>query len=393
MADINLLPEELRKKEQKEIETVRKKPRVLKIKTTTPPKLKPRKEPKKPKKPFWKNLFAKKTKVSSLPAAELPLQSTAGLGLAKEIKKKEGKRKLKLSKAKGKPALPDIDLLKKGLATGEESKPKPVVSEPKVPQPEVKPEIKLPEKSAVKKELTKSKTKKEKIKLSRKKFNLFSFLKFFFVFKTKKKPLVKKPEKPRLKAIKPELIPAELAKYPELELPKRFFILGLAVFLTLLLIAVVYLGIAWHQLRVIRQVQLVQTEIKSLNNQIALYEKNKSEIQDLQNQLRLIKDLLENHVHWTKFFEFLEQYTIDDVYYTNFVAGQGGGIVLSAVGKDYQSIARQLKAFQQAPGLLESVAVNSASLQLGEEEKVVGVNFSIDLTLNPEIFIIPFAKD
>ena len=109
---------------------------------------------------------------------------------------------------------------------------------------------------------------------------------------------------------------------------------------------------------------------------------------EMQKYLGIIQQLLDNHLYWTKFFTFLEKYTISDVYYANFSMAGTEKLVISAVGKDYESVAKQLVNFQKAPDFIKNVSINNASAVINYEKgKYEGVDFNIDLEFMPEIFL------
>ncbi len=185
------------------------------------------------------------------------------------------------------------------------------------------------------------------------------------------------------------LIPKELAGQEQFELPKKLFLSGLVVFIAILIVGGAYLGFTWYQLKINREIGALKTEIKTIEDQIAEQEKSKLAAIDLQQRLNLIKDLLNKHVYWTKFFEQLEKYTIDEVYYANFSMAGTEKVTLAAVGKDYESVAKQLVAFQQAKDFITQVDINSASAEVNEEGGYNRVSFNIDLVFLPEVFYKP----
>ena len=128
-----------------------------------------------------------------------------------------------------------------------------------------------------------------------------------------------------------------------------------------------------------------QTEIQSISDleeQILKYKTVNEEIDELGKEIRLVHSVLNLHFYWTNFFELLEEYTVEEVYYTGFTAGSGGGLSLQAVGEDFDSVARQLKLLQQ-PAAMEFVwFVDVSSAALIDN----GVSFNMTLGLNPFLF-------
>lgn len=410
MGNINLLPEELREKERKELEAVKKKPKVIKIEMTSPPpEFKP-KPLKKPRPSLLSRLFAQKITPPKPISAPPPAKAAKPpeLKITRPTKKFFHIPRFEKPKAEAKPELPP-----EKFAFEKREEPEiistPPLSKPAAVEAEEKKLITPQEKVIEIKE--KMPTLKKKMK-----FDLFSWLKFR-ISKGKKKEKIKeevkkekvkekvptlaeeklKLAKERIEEIEEEkkaglwvnLIPKELAKEQELALPKNLLISGLIIFLFILLIGVVYLGITWYQIGINNQIQQLENEIKDINEKIAGYETVKLAALDLQKRLKLIRGLLDKHIYWTAFFDKLEKYTIKEVYYTDFSMAGTEKLVLSAVGKDYQSVAKQLVVFQQADDFVAKVEIDSASAEVDKKGNYVQVNFNINLTFLPDIFLKP----
>ncbi|MBI3290686.1 hypothetical protein HYZ76_00220 [Candidatus Falkowbacteria bacterium] len=186
------------------------------------------------------------------------------------------------------------------------------------------------------------------------------------------------------------LIPQDLIKYPETMLPKVLWRFSGIIFSAILIVTAIYFGILWYQFNITRQIAVLENEIKSLDIKIAGYEEDRLEALDLQKRLQLIRELLDKHIYWTQFFSLLERHTISDVYYTNFSMAGRDKLVISAVGKDYKSVAQQLVAFQEAGDFVKSVRIDSAAADVNPEAGgYAGVKFNINLEFLPNIFLKP----
>jgi len=159
--EINLLPDELREKEEKELRAVRKKPRVVKIEMSKPSKEKTKPPLKTSRPSLLSRLFARKVK----PAEPMPAEpgTTATKPDIPETKRITEKV-LHIPKVKGAPAKPSFGLLADEIIVGEEEAP---AAEELKPEEKVKAakEIKLPpQKEKVEMEITKPKKEREKKK-------------------------------------------------------------------------------------------------------------------------------------------------------------------------------------------------------------------------------------
>ncbi len=186
------------------------------------------------------------------------------------------------------------------------------------------------------------------------------------------------------------LIPSELSRRPELDLPRKMIISGGIIATCLIIIIAIYLGITWYQLQITRDIESLQSQITDIDAQIAQLERDKNDATLLQQQLQATRTLLDKHVYWTKFFDLLAQHTAPDVYYTNFSMTGRDKLVISAVAKDYKAIARQLTIFQDADNFIKNVRIDAASAVINQESGLFsGVSFTINLEFVPDIFFKP----
>ncbi len=208
-----------------------------------------------------------------------------------------------------------------------------------------------------------------------------------------------KPEKKKMKIYEPKkevflkpslgitLIPEEEEApvyFPPNKQLAIVFVFGL---LALILSGVFYLAMNFYQSSIKNQIKDVSMNLESLNKEIANYEEEKVEAEKIQGKLEAIKYLLATHFYWTKFFDLLEKNTIPNVYYTNFVASSDGAVSLSAVGKNFSSVAEQLVSFEEAKNLVKEVNITSASAQVDPTGEITAANFEIELKLVPDALL------
>lgn len=124
-------------------------------------------------------------------------------------------------------------------------------------------------------------------------------------------------------------------------------------------------------------------QVAAIEAQLLEFEEINREINQTGQEINLVYDVLNKHIYWTNFFKLLEKYTTEDVHYRAFVAGNNGAITLDAMATDYAAVARQLKILQQeaAKEFVTEVDISGASL-VGDQ----GVSFSVTLVLNPDLF-------
>lgn len=213
--------------------------------------------------------------------------------------------------------------------------------------------------------------------------------------KTERAPKKKedKPEKKKEQSFLVNLLPEELVGREEPR--KKILNLSFMALGAVVLVALVYSGLYFYQTIIVTKTQEVKTQRLALETQIQSRQNEQNESLQFKQRLDNVKTMLDSHIYWTKFFEKLEYYTLPNVYYTGgFNASTASQLTLQAVAPDFKSVAEQLVVLQNAPDFVESVSITGAQLQEGEAgpELPAGsiitgqVNFSISLTLVPDIF-------
>lgn len=187
------------------------------------------------------------------------------------------------------------------------------------------------------------------------------------------------------------LLPEELIL--KLKPQKKTIALVITGGVTALVVVLVYFGLVFYQSRLKGQSAKVIEEAGRVDQEIVSLRGFSQEALLAKTRVEAAKKLLNEHIYWTKFFEALGKHTISEVSYTSFSGDITGKISLNGVGQSYESVARQLVAFQKATDFIKTVEIRSASLgsSAGEERTAAllpaqGVNFTASLTLIPDIF-------
>ncbi|NUM25535.1 MAG: hypothetical protein HUU49_02805 [Candidatus Buchananbacteria bacterium] len=414
MPEINLLPDDLRAREKKELEAVRKKPKIFSVSMSSPTSNKITQPLKASKPSLMSRLFAKKVEKPNMSfAAKESDISPSDIEATKRavrteftipkisLKENEPEVNTQSSVSQAKKSSLDESVARDSSfrpveeVTFKPVKPSETVVEeieskkPQQDKAEKKEKKKwfvfsfgrkkqLPAESRVE-DINDNKTPEAKTESKQEKTSRF-----------KKHHKDKKSKGPAAGFLDVNLIPEELSKHPELELPRKLTMSAILIFVVVLLVVGAYFSITWYQFNITKQINDFETEISNLDKQITSAQASKDAALDLQQRLKTVKDLLDNHVYWTKFFALLEKNTVDEVYFTNFAMTGQDKLVLAAVGKDYESVARQLVAFQEATDFVKSVRIDSASTEFDfETGDNFGVNFNINLEFQPGVFLKP----
>lgn len=446
MANINLLPDDLRAKEEAEIKRAAKQPRIEEIELSNVAKEKPIKTSDKPKESWWQEaLSAKKTELPQNQPS-LPLSRPS---VSSDLLKAAQRQKIKFSQApKIKKEPMQIKPAKKKIFWPHfERRAKPAPATISEKKPVVFPIISLPPKPVIKREIIEKEAAKpaplppqpkppkakgvgwwQKLKLNFKKPPQDSEVKLdlkdvkiklkppitniHYKFRTIK-PQKNMPEKQSIsqppKPVKPQAkyhvveeagsLPGGVNLMPGLEGENQYLTKSqqtLGLILAILAPVVILVGgyfLLGYQKTVVQQKIASQENIlKSLEAELKVQRDKQNKNVYLANKLLAIKNLLTQHIYWSKFFERLEKYTLDKVYYTNFAADTKGEISLpgiargATIAEQYQTLAEQLEALRAAKDFIKDVRVGNLSLQSNKDQGILGIAFELKITLADGVF-------
>lgn len=223
--------------------------------------------------------------------------------------------------------------------------------------------------------------KKEK---SGKKKSAFSFLKSFLE-KRKEEREKSKNNIDNLKLLEADLIKDKVPVYFEFNRHLiAFFVLLLVSFI--LIMELFFLLSWWEKNRSIENSYYLQDEI-------LIIQKEKQNLEDRYDEVFAFKDrmsnsflVLDKHVYWTRFFSFLEQNTLKNVYFKNFNGNIGGSYILPSVTNDVRAISYQSKYFSSDRRSLNVFVSDEEIAEGGIGPSSGFVNFNINLDLDPKIF-------
>ncbi len=136
-----------------------------------------------------------------------------------------------------------------------------------------------------------------------------------------------------------------------------------------------------------KKVGVIRQELDSVNAAITKMEKENSNLTAFQNKLSMIKTLVDDHKELAPFFDALEKNTLPEVFYSTLAFSGDGVASLSATTTSYTNVGRQLLAFQESKGFIKSVQFTGIASSLNQQGDVIGVSFTIQLELDPALFI------
>ncbi|MBI4253398.1 hypothetical protein HY623_04485 [Candidatus Uhrbacteria bacterium] len=168
--------------------------------------------------------------------------------------------------------------------------------------------------------------------------------------------------------------------------------LFLSFLLALILSLLVYGVVLLYGTQESGRVAILRQDLNRIEADIALLEKDNKKLLGFQNKLTSIKALLDGQTTFLPFFQKLEENTLPEVSYDTLSFSRNGDVLLSAGAGNYTTLGRQLLAFEQSEKFLKSVQFSGISSSLDQLGSIIGVRFSVVLTLNPEILKLDFSQ-
>lgn len=126
-------------------------------------------------------------------------------------------------------------------------------------------------------------------------------------------------------------------------------------------------------------------ENEKLKNEIQKYLKYKDSAYDMDIKMAKVGYLLDKHIYWSNLFKFLEENTLENVYYLNFESGGTKQISLQARTTTFDNLSKQYGLFSSLSEL-ESVKIDSGTSIKGADGEGY-VQFNVILTFKEEFFL------
>ncbi len=188
-------------------------------------------------------------------------------------------------------------------------------------------------------------------------------------------------------ALETNLIEKEMVFFFDWQENALIAIIGLVS--TVFLLALGYSGLVYWEKSHFDKIKELENSYSELDRKIILEAKTINEIIDFKNKSSLVGELLNKHIYWSNFFNWLEENTLADVYFQSFSGDISGNYKLSAQARNYYTVAEQLN-FMEAnnlnKGILNYTKVQEVGYGRAELGAISGANFILEISLNPDIF-------
>jgi hypothetical protein len=183
------------------------------------------------------------------------------------------------------------------------------------------------------------------------------------------------------------LIPQELLLKKHWSPTVKIIFIVLATIIPALLVTGIYFGVAQLQHTTDRDIAFERQRMDQITAAVANLHKRQAADRHLERKLVAINNLIKNHIKWSSFFTKLEKYTLDSVYYTDIKADISGELVLPAVAPSYEIAAAQLVALREANDFVSDAQVNSMQILTDSKKGVVGVSFNLKIVLQDDVLL------
>lgn len=171
-----------------------------------------------------------------------------------------------------------------------------------------------------------------------------------------------------------------------IDISRRRFTLILMGILFASLIGGSYWLLEWQGERATQNLSEATGRLNDTQRTAADHLQNWESYRDLEPRLKALSGLLDRHVSPSKLFDSLEKNTVPDVYYSSFTLAPDGQLTLGATAPTFLSAARQVNAFQDS-GMAKSVQAMGYQARYNPQGALEAVSFQIILALDPKVLM------
>ncbi len=208
----------------------------------------------------------------------------------------------------------------------------------------------------------------------------------FFLSKKGKKEETKKESLQNPKILEVNLIKDEVKI--AFDWNKNISIILVVFFVVGVFIAEIYFGLDWWEKEETAKAESLNGEIAQINLDISKIKGTADEALSYKDKSLEVSRLLDNHIYWSNFFNWLEKNTLSTVKFDGFSGDVKGHYALNARAISYAEVSWQTKAFLSDP-LVKDVKVSSVNLSISKDKTKAadqGVSFGLDFNISPDIF-------
>jgi len=169
---------------------------------------------------------------------------------------------------------------------------------------------------------------------------------------------------------------------------KNISVLLLVLFITGVFIGEIYFGLDWWEKQETIKAQSLDSSISQVNSDISKIKSKADEALAYKDKSVEVSKLIDNHIYWTNFFNWLERNTLSTVKFDSFTGDTSGNYSLNASALSYAEVSWQVKAFLNDPIVKKVDVLTVDSIMSKDKNKPTaqGVGFNLSFELDPKIF-------
>lgn len=208
-----------------------------------------------------------------------------------------------------------------------------------------------------------------------------------FLFKKKNKA----DDKKRRSFQNPKILEVNLIKDEgkiSFDRNKHFLVMAIVLSLAGLFVAEIYFGLNWWQTQEIARAKTLHEDVAKITQDANKLRSQASAALAYKTKSVAFTNLLNDHLYWSNFFNWLEKNTLSSVKYGSFSGDLSGLYTLGAAAPSFADVSWQVKSFLNDPATRKvEVTAASASAGKGQNKGQAGtVNFDLTLQVKQEIF-------
>lgn len=200
----------------------------------------------------------------------------------------------------------------------------------------------------------------------------------------------KKEEKSKNIPQNPKILEVNLIKGEvriDFDWGKNISVLGVTLIILAAFVAEIYVGLNWWGEQEKQRAESLDANIAKVNVEINKVKSKADEALAYKEKSIEVGRLLDNHIYWSNFFNWLEKNTLSTIKFDGFSGDTKGTYNLSAKALSFSEVSWQVKAFLNDP-LVKKVDVSSVAVDASKDKEATsnGVSFSLNLELSPDVF-------
>jgi len=182
------------------------------------------------------------------------------------------------------------------------------------------------------------------------------------------------------------LIPIDLLSKRTASQGREFAHVAIAVLVPVVILLGIYGVIFWGQAQLVVSMKQRNVMLDSKTKEVGDYESRLKKNNDLAGRITSIVSLRKNKLAWSNFFELLEKYTLDGVYYNNLSMDTSGSFLLPGVADSYETAAKQLALLNNASDFVKDAKISNIQISSDSKTGSSGISFQLRLVLADHVF-------